>query len=118
MMIHKSGISFLNRNGKRQFSDEKCLRIIAGLLLMTGVIVAIVLAFTILVVDVSNPMFSAQGELISSEVTSEFNPKGLLVVLSTLLSSLFIWSFLRVISNISITLKSMKEKMDTKEDEL
>ena len=42
-----------------------------------------------------------------------FSATGLAITLATLISTVTLWAFLRVISNISVTLKEIKGKIQT-----
>jgi len=75
------------------FEDENRLKIVAGVILITGILSAFILLFTIALVEVG-------GEIL-------LNWAGLVSTITTLLFSIGVWAFLRVISNISITLKDM-----------
>ena len=91
--------------------DEKCLTLIANIILIVGIVASIILLFTVVFVTEPQTYYSAEGEAIASGVGKVFNPSGLLILLSTLLSSVALWSFLRVISNISVTLKEINGKI-------
>ena len=81
------------------FSDEQNLKLIANYVLGLGLFVTGVLAFTRVVVTVPG-QYSFEGKM-------EFDPGGLAITLFTLLSSLASWACLRVISNISESLKQL-----------
>lgn len=89
---------------KRTINDEKWLRIIANIFLFAGIAVAIYF-LSFIGMTVQENMYSVNGEVIGTYAKSEFNMNALLITLAILLGSFLIWSFLRVITNISNSLK-------------
>jgi len=81
------------------FSDEENLKIIANYVLALGIFVTGVLAFTRMFVTIP-------GEY-SFEDKKVFDAGGMAITVFTLLSSLASWACLRVISNISESLKQL-----------
>lgn len=82
-------------------SDEKSLKTIANIILIVGIISSLILLFTVTIIQVKGE-YSFQNETI-------FSSSGLVITIGTLFSSIALWAFLRVIANISITLKELKE---------
>lgn len=79
--------------------DEKALKIIAIIILITGIIISGILAFTSIFIDLPQTQYL---------VEYIFNPTGLIITLGTLVSSIGLYFFLIVIANISISLKEKK----------
>jgi preprotein translocase subunit SecG len=90
--------------------DERNLRIIANIILIVGIIASLILLFTIVVISSQQNYYSSEGYVIGSESGKIFSATGLATTLATLLVSVTLWAFFRVISNISISLKMIKEK--------
>jgi hypothetical protein len=91
-----------NGDGKNEpvlFSDEINLRVVASFTLVLGIIASGILAFTIIYVTIPGE-FSFQDKVV-------FDPWGLAVTAFTLFASIASWAFLRVISNISESLKKL-----------
>lgn len=103
------GVSSDANISKKNVNDEKWLRIIANIVLIAGIITAIYF-FSFSSFNVQENMYSANGEVIGTYSKNEFNLNAFLISLSILFSSFLVWSFLRVISNISNSLKELKEK--------
>lgn len=83
-------------------NDEKTLRTIANLILAVGIISSLILLFTISFVKI-------QGEN-SWESKMALSASGLVTTIGTLVSSIGLWALLRVISNISTSLKELNNK--------
>lgn len=94
---------------KKKVNDEKWLRIIANIILFAG-IAASIYFISFIKMTVEENTYSESGEIIGSYNKSEFNWNVLLIVLAVLFGSFLIWSFLRVITNISNSLKELKNK--------
>jgi hypothetical protein len=86
-------------NKPEVFSDEQNLKLIANFVLALGIFVTGVLAFTRMFVTIP-------GEY-SFEDKKVFDAGGMAITVFTLLSSLASWACLRVISNISESLKQL-----------
>jgi len=86
------------------FLDEKWLRVIADITLVVGII-ATVASFLYLMPSNSS-IYGPDGEMVKNYISFE----GLLFLFGGIFSSFLIWSFLRVISNISISLKKLIRK--------
>ena len=84
------------------FSDEENLKMIANYVLALGILATAVLAFTRMFVTVP-------GEY-SFDEKKVFDAGGMAITVFTLLSSLASWACLRVISNISESLKKLADK--------
>ncbi|MEJ6682240.1 MAG: hypothetical protein QNL21_09115 [Flavobacteriales bacterium] len=82
-------------------SAENALQAIAATVLIGGIISTIICLFTIVAVD------SGKYEYIDDKV---FNPAGLATTIGVLLISLTIWASLKVLSNISVSLKVINTK--------
>ena len=82
-------------------SDEKSLKTIVNIILIVGIISSLILLFTVTIIQVKGE-YSFKNETI-------FSSSGFVITIGTLFSSIALWAFLRVIANISITLKELKE---------
>lgn len=82
-------------------SAETTLETIANITLGIGIIASVVMLFTICFVQ--NPEYHYHKELI-------FNPTGFAMTCGTLLSTLAAWASMKVLANISLTLKAIKNK--------
>ncbi len=91
-------------------SAEGTLNTIAWITLIVGIIAAIIclctVCWTTTTVVVEHYTYSDD---ITQDVTT-FNPMGFAMTIGIFLSSLASWAFMRVISNISLTLKEIKNK--------
>lgn len=85
---------------KNEYEDR--LRLVANIILIVGVISAVILFFSTALVTIKGGASGADKII--------FNWVGFVTVLTTLLYSFGVWAFLNVISNISISLKEIKEK--------
>ncbi len=83
------------------FSDENTLYVIANIILVIGIIGAFICSLTIVVVD------SGEYHFIEDKV---FNPTGFAITIGILLLSIILWASLRVLSNISVSLKEINSK--------
>lgn len=95
---------------------ENTLNIIANIVLWVGIIITIVCLFTLTTNKVVDPAYTyaieydiAQYETVQYKTV--FNPSGLAVSIGVLLSSLTTWAVLKVITNISISLKEINAKI-------
>lgn len=78
---------------------ENTLSIIADIVLVLGIIGSFICLFTLTTVKVG--------------YKEEFNPIGFGISVSALLSTLISWSVMKVLANISLTLKGISRKMKT-----
>lgn len=85
-------------------SAENTLSTIANIILVLGIISTLICAFTICFVTALKPGYSYVTE-------TTFNPVGFATTIAILLSSLASWSIMKVIANISLTLKEMNHKI-------
>ena len=83
-------------------SAEKTLNGIAVFTLIVGIIATLVCLFTICWIQ--NPEYTYVTDLI-------FNPTGFATTIAILIGSLATWALLRVIANISTTLKTINNKI-------
>lgn len=81
---------------------ETTLEIIANIVLVCGIIASIICLFNI--VWVQNPEYHYIDDKM-------FSPSGFVTTVMVLASSLISWSIMRVLANISVTLKAMNRKM-------
>jgi len=88
-------------NSDELFRDENRLKGVADFVLIAGIISAVILFFTTAIVTIKGE-YSFQNETL-------FSWAGFVTVITTLLFTIGVWAFLRVISNISITLKDIKK---------
>lgn len=82
-------------------SAENTLVTIANITLGIGIIASVVMLFTICFIE--NPEYHYHKELM-------FNPTGFAMTCGTLLSTLAAWASMKVLANISLTLKAIKNK--------
>ena len=80
-------------------SAEKVLSIIANVVLGIGILVTIILLFTVCWVDSGHYYYTKD---------IVFNPIGFATTIGVLLSSIISWALLRVICNISYSLKALR----------
>ena len=85
---------------KNEFKAEDALHNVATILLVFGLLATIICAFAL--------CFPKVGIL----ERREFNPAGFATTFSILMSSLVLWSIMRVLGEISTTLKKIHRKMD------
>ncbi len=85
-------------------SAENTLNVIAAIVLFLGLISSIVMLATIVYVE------QPSSSLYSHRTETVFNIYGFFTMIGTLLTSVTTWAFLRVIANISISLKEIKRK--------
>ena len=85
-------------------SAEKTLNIVADILLALGIVSTLVCAFTICFVETLKPGYYTVTE-------TSFNPTGFAITVAIFLSSLASWSIMRVVANISLTLKEINKKV-------
>ena len=85
-------------------SAENTLSTIANIILVLGIISTLICAFTICFVTTLKPGYSYVTE-------TTFNPVGFATTIAILLSSLASWSIMKVIANISLTIKEMNKKI-------
>ena len=81
---------------------ENTLTVIADFVLVCGIIASLICLFTM--VWVRNPAYTYYEEYM-------FNPSGFATTIMILMSSLITWSFMKVLANISLTLKDINKKM-------
>lgn len=82
---------------------ENTLTVIANIVLVCGIIASLICLFTI--VWVRNPTYPYSKEYYM------LNPSGCATTIMILISSLISWSFMKVLANISLTLKDIHKKM-------
>ena len=85
---------------------ENTLNVIAGIVLWVGIIGTIFCLFTLTTTKVVDPTYHY-----SIHYDTIFNPSGLAVSIGVLLSTLTTWAVLKVIANISISLKEINSKI-------
>lgn len=83
-------------------SAEKALTIIANIVLIVGVIGTLIMAFTITYTTIEGK-YNWQDETM-------VNPMGIVLTIATLMSSVTVWGLLKVICNISTSLKEINLK--------
>ncbi|MDR2410580.1 MAG: hypothetical protein LBE13_21055 [Bacteroidales bacterium] len=86
------------------YSHEKILRTIATIILIVGIIATLIMLFTI-----TFPEKLEDGYRYITE--RKFSAMGFLITILTCLSSITIWAILNVLSNISINLFEIKDKI-------
>lgn len=85
---------------------ENTLNTIAAIVLWVGIIGTIFCLFTLTTTKVVDPTYHY-----SIHYDTIFNPSGLAISIGVLLSTLISWALLKVIANISITLKEINSKI-------
>lgn len=85
---------------------ENTLTTIAGIVLWVGIIGTIFCLFTLTTTKVVDPTYTY-----SIHYDTIFNPAGLVISIGVLLSTITTWALLKVIANISKTLKEINSKM-------
>jgi hypothetical protein len=101
------------KKGVDELRDEKYLTLIANIILVVGIVASLILLFSVVFVTGQQNYYSSEGDVIGSGVMKAFSATGLAITLATLISTVTLWAFLRVISNISVTLKEIKGKIQT-----
>ena len=91
---------------KNENSAETTLATIADIILVVGIIVTVICLFTLCFVEVPKSMYSTK---------TEFSPSGFATTVMVLFSSLISWSVMKVLSNISLTLKNLNSKIKGEE---
>lgn len=86
-------------NSNELYRDEIGLKGIANFILVLGIISAFIIFFTIALVTIKDELYREKTIL---------NWSGFITAITTLLFSIGVWGFLKVISNISISLKDIK----------
>lgn len=86
-------------------SAENTLSTIANIIVICGIIATLICLFT--VVFVENPDYMG----LDFQSKHIFNPSGFASTITMVFSILVSWSLLKVIANISITLKEINKKM-------
>jgi hypothetical protein len=80
-------------------SAEKTLKTLATIVLAGGVFMSCIMMFTITVIEIEGPYHKEY----------EFSYTGFALTIGTLLSTLIAWSVMKVLANISLTLKDIKK---------
>jgi uncharacterized membrane protein len=93
-----------------ELRDEKWLRVIADVVFIVGILASLVMLITIVFVSGPSSVYSADGEVLDTTIRHFFNFSGLAATLCTLLLSFLIRTFLRVIANISVSLKEINKR--------
>ena len=83
-------------------SAENALNVIAAIVLWCGIIATVFCLFALTTTKVVDPTYKY-----SIHYDTIFNPSGLVISIGVFLSTLTTWSLLRVIANISMTLKQI-----------
>lgn len=87
-------------------SAENTLNVIAGITLWVGIIGTIFCLFTLTTTKVVDPTYTY-----SIHYDTIFNPAGLAISIGVLFSTIVTWALLRVIANISTSLKEINSKI-------
>ena len=85
---------------------ENTLTAIATLVLWLGIIGTIFCLFTLTTIKVVDPSYTY-----SLHFETVFNPGGLAISVGVFISTLISWSLLKVVANISMTLKEINSKL-------
>lgn len=97
-------INAINKSGNDV--AEYTLNTIAKVVLWVGIIGTIFCLFTLTTTKVVDPTYKY-----SIHYDTIFNPGGLAISIAVLISSIITWALLRVIANISKTLKEINSKL-------
>ena len=102
--VSQTSISDANPNEVKTTdnSAENTLATIANIVLILGIIATFICLFTLCFVEVPKSMYSTK---------TEFSPSGFATTVMVLFSSLISWSVMKVLSNISLTLKDLNSKI-------
>ena len=102
-MISDSAGDFCERClTKSKFNNvEKTVNILSNLILAFGVIASIVMSFSIIMVEKAESF----GRFTYSD--KEFSPTGLIIVISTLLSSVLLWALLKLAIDVSVNIREI-----------
>ena len=102
--VSQTSISDANPNEVKTTdnSAENTLATIANIVLILGIIATFICLFTLCFVEVPKSMYSTK---------TEFSPSGFATTVMVLFSSLISWSVMKVLSNISLTLKDINSKI-------
>lgn len=76
---------------------ENVLSVLSVIILVCGILATLICAFTITTIE--------------TRYDTEFNPAGFGITISILVGSLISWSIMKVLANISITLKEIYKKL-------
>ena len=93
-------------NNNQSNAAENTLKVIATVVLWAGIIGTIFCLFTLTTSKVVDPTYHY-----STHYDTIFNPAGLAISIGVLVSTLTMWAMLKVIANISTTLKEINSKM-------
>ena len=85
-------------------SAEKILINIANIILILGIIGTIICLFTLCFIEAPKPGYTYRTEM-------TFNPAGFATTIMVLFSTIISWSVMKVLANISLTLKKIEDKM-------
>lgn len=85
-------------------SAEKTLATIANIVLLLGIIGTLICIFTLTFIDVPKSGYHYRTE-------KAFSPSGFATTVMVLFSTLISWSVMKVLSNISLTLKDLNSKV-------
>ena len=88
---------------------ENAITLFANAILMLGITATLICGLTTIFVDTPTIHLRAGEELIRT--TNEFNPTGLILTITILFYSILQWAFMKVISNISLNLKDINNKL-------
>ncbi len=109
--IDESNVT-INSDCSQPYSDaesnaaESTLNVIAIIVLWAGIIGTVFCLFTLTTTKVVDPTYHY-----SIHYDTVFNPAGLAISIGVLVSTLTTWALLRVVANISKTLKEINAKM-------
>lgn len=82
---------------------ENAMTIFANLILIFGLIATVICAFTQIFVDVH--------QMYGINTTKEFSPLGLFLTLGILFNTIMLWTFMKVVANISLNIKDINNKL-------
>lgn len=85
-------------------SAEETLTTVAFTILVLGIITTVICFFSICFVETLKPGYEYVTE-------KKFNPAGFATTVMIFFTSLISWSIMKVLANISLTLKEMNQKM-------
>lgn len=85
----------------KEVTAEQVLSVLSVVILVCGILATLICALTITTIETDYP----------TSYDTEFNPAGFGITVSILVGSLISWSSMKVLANISLTLKEIYKKL-------
>lgn len=95
----KKSITSAQEKNEEDDSAENILKVLATIVLAGGIFISCIMMFTIAVIEIEGPYHKEY----------EFSYTGFVLTIGALLSTLIAWSVMKVLANISLTLKDIKK---------